>query len=72
MLFDVVQVHDSRQAFDALLFGADGEGFNVGRLDADIGVRDRSVGGRFSATGRERNDGTMSRLRMIVLATSGD
>jgi hypothetical protein len=45
VLFEVVDVHDFRQAFDALLLSANGEGFNVGRLDADIGIRDRSGGG---------------------------
>jgi hypothetical protein len=71
VLFDVVDVHDFRQAFDALLLGADGEGFDIGRLDTDFGVRDRSAGGRVSATGNERTTATMSRLQMTVLATPG-
>ena len=34
----VVHGHYLRQAFDALLLRADGQGFDVGRLNADVGV----------------------------------
>jgi hypothetical protein len=44
MIPQVVDVHDLRQAFDALLLGADGQGFDVRRLDADIGVYRRFLG----------------------------
>lgn len=38
VLSQVVHVYDFDQPFDALLRRTNGEGFDVGRLDADVGV----------------------------------
>jgi hypothetical protein len=54
----VVHGHYLRQAFDALLLRADGQRFDVGGLDTDVGVYGcRFPGGRVgAAAGGERRD----------------
>jgi hypothetical protein len=71
VLFDVVDVHDFRQAFEALLLGADGEGFEsvvsmLISVSATVPLAVESPPQEVSAT-----TATMSRLQMTVLATPG-